>query len=158
MKTLTLTLNPREWIHNLGLATRNTALGILDTFRNPRLLIGIGASVLLHASLLLMLFINHAGKTVDENTDTWEIVPIIEGNENPRVTKLLNEQTGSPFGKPDEVVNKPLLTPVNPEFQALINIPKDATSTDIEKALAGDLLYINPSRQKSIEQILASYL
>lgn len=156
MKTLTITLNPREWIHNLGLAARNTALGVLDTFRNPRLIIGIAASVLLHASLLLVLFINRAGKTVDEDIGGWEIVSVIDGNENPKVTKLLNDQTGSPFGKPDEVVNKPLLTPVNPEFQALINIPKDATATDMEKALTGDLLYINPSRQKSIEQILAS--
>ncbi len=155
MKTLTLTLNPRGWVQTLGVATRNTFLGIVDTLRNPRLLIGIGVSVLLHASLLLFLVINKAGKAIDDNGDEEQWIPVVVGgNENPKVTRMLKEQGGSPFTTPDDVVNRPLLTPTNPEFQAMVNIPKDAT--DLKEIITGDMLVINISKQKTTEEILAS--
>lgn len=148
MKTLTITLNPRAWLQSLALALRNSFAGLAQILRNPRLWIGIGASLLVHGAIIL-LSLEYNNKAVPANPDSTWSIHIIPGTEHPNVTKVLG-----PAGKPvgiEEGINRPIKSTVADQLQALTKNTIDPTDVS---ALEPHGVMVLARHQLSIAEIL----
>ena len=148
MKTLSITLNPLAWLQSLALALRNTFAGLAQILRNPRLWIGIGASLLVHGAIIL-LSLEYNNKAVPEDPNkVWEVY-IPPGTEHPNVTKVLG-----PAGKPagiEEGINRPIKSTVADQLQALTKNTIDPTDVS---ALEPHGVIVLARHQLSIADIL----
>jgi len=148
MKTLSITLNPLAWLQSLALALRNTFVGLAQILRNPRLWIGIGASLLVHGAIIL-LSLEYKDKAVAEDPNKiWEVY-ISPGTEHPNVTKVLG-----PAGKPtgiEEGINRPIKSTVADQLQALTKNTIDPTDVS---ALEPHGVMVLARHQLSIADIL----
>jgi len=148
MKTLSITLNPLAWLQSLALALRNTFVGLAQILRNPRLWIGIGASLLVHGAIIL-LSLEYNNKAVPANPDSTWSIHIIPGTEHPNVTKVLG-----PAGKPagiEEGINRPVKSTVADQLQALTKNTIDPTDVS---ALEPHGVMVLARHQLSIADIL----
>lgn len=151
MKSLTITLNPREWVESWAAAIRNTLAGIGEALKNPRLWIGITLSFVLHGALLLFTLPQN-GKAVGERVEEPFVIIGPRGNEHPKVTTALITPETRISGETHENVSNPLVT--KPDFgQASTELIKDATSV----ASSSDQwqLVINKDLMESTESILS---
>lgn len=123
MKTLTITLNPRAWLQSWALAMRNSFVGLLQILRNPRLWIGIGASLLVHGAIIL-LSLEYNKAIPEEPYTVWEII-VPPGNAHPNVTKVL--EPGGHSGTTEETINRPIKTSATEELQAMTKNTIDPT-------------------------------
>jgi hypothetical protein len=125
MKTTTITLNPGAWLQSLALALRNTFADVGRMLLNPRLWIGLGSSLLVHAAIIL-LSIEYGNKAVPEDPETmWNIHIPAGGTEHPRVIQIL-EQSGAP-GATNEVSTHPIKLTGAEHLQALTESTIDPT-------------------------------
>ncbi|MCK4334934.1 TonB family protein [candidate division WOR-3 bacterium] len=148
MKTLSITFNPLAWLQSLALALRNTFVELAQILRNPRLWIGIGASLLVHGAIIL-LSLEYNNKAVAEDPNKiWEVY-ISPGTEHPNVTKVLG-----PAGKPagiEEGINRPIKSTVADQLQALTKNTIDPTDVS---ALEPHGVMVLARHQLSIADIL----
>jgi len=148
MKTLSITLNPLAWVQSLALAFRNSFAGLAQILRNPRLWIGIGASLLVHGAIIL-LSLEYNNKAVPVNPDSTWSIHIIPGTEHPNVTKVLG-----PAGRSvdtEEGINRPVKSTVADQLQALTKNTIDPTDVS---ALEPHGVIVLARHQLSIAEIL----
>lgn len=148
MKTLSITLNPRAWVQTLALVLRNSFVGLAQILRNPRLWIGIGASLLVHGAIIL-LSLEYNNKAVPTDPDSTWSIHIIPGTEHPNVTKVLGP-AGRPVGT-EEGVNRPIKSTVAEQLQALTK--NTIAPTDIS-AVEPHGVVVLAKHQLSIAEIL----
>lgn len=123
MKTLIITLNPRAWVQSLALALRNSFVGLVQILRNPRLWIGIGASLLVHAAIILLSL--EYNKAIPEDPGAvWEVV-VPPGTEHPNVAKVL--EPGGYSGSTEEAINRPVKSSAADQLQAMTKSTIDPT-------------------------------
>jgi TonB family protein len=147
MKTLNIALNPRAWVQSWTLALRNSFAGLLQILRNPRLWIGIGASLLVHGAIILLSL--EYNKAIPEDQDgIWELV-VTPGTEHPNVTKFL-EPSGTTPGT-EEAVNRPVKSSAADELQALTENTIDPTDLS---AVESHGVIIITNKQASSEALL----
>ncbi|MBN2378441.1 TonB family protein [candidate division WOR-3 bacterium] len=93
MRVTSIAIDPRKWIDTLGLALRNSGAALWDLCKNPRLWIAVGASLVVHAAILLISVMPE--KVPDVETDSPIIVGISDPTYPPTVPKVINDNSGS---------------------------------------------------------------
>ncbi|MBD3286359.1 TonB family protein [candidate division WOR-3 bacterium] len=149
MKVTSIALNPKKWVTSLSLALRNSGKAFLDFFKSSRLWIAIGASLFVHAAVLLVGFLPQ--DTSAEPVDPGIIIGVPDDpSYPPSVPKepTRTTKTPGPFTAPTnhgEIVDRPEITTaeIDPEVFKLTGLdPKDYI-------IVGD-------KNKSLDEILST--
>jgi len=148
MKTITITLNPREWIVALGLALRNSCAAVLDSFKNPRLWIGIGTSLLVHAVIILLALIQYGGGAVPKTGEDSVILLAPVGDLPPSVVERMAQDRGAGRGS-SEAITRPRTSPASDVIVGRFTLTPDMP----DASLVENMLRI-PEKQLSVDEIL----
>jgi TonB family protein len=147
MKTLSITLNPKAWLAGFGLAVRNTFADAWHSLKNRRLWIGIAASLLVHAVIVILGVVEFGGKPVKSSTEPN--IPVVVPPDVPVHPSVVSEVSQQWGNSKDEGTVLP--RPLDP---SRLSSGEVTITADDAYAWDSDPLIFNPRYVKSVDEIL----
>ncbi|MBN2380884.1 TonB family protein [candidate division WOR-3 bacterium] len=148
-------VTPRTWGKTWALAFANTGRGFVEMFSVPRLWIGIGVSVAIHALFFLFTSGVFTPKGGAEEGEYELEYAVVDESLPPKAQKLLQQQTSSPLSfsttQESEIID---LETKRAPTQAQIRSDEEFDLSYSAGAAGSDVIRINESSQLSTKDIL----
>ncbi|MBD3284991.1 TonB family protein, partial [candidate division WOR-3 bacterium] len=154
VRILGMEINPKTWGKSWALAMVNTGRGFAEMFSVPRLWIGIGVSIAVHALFFLFTSGVFTPKATEGEGEYDMMNVVVDESLPPKAQKILQKQASNPFSvsaTESEVID--LETRQAPS-QAQIRSDEEFDLSGVQSGATGDEIRINKDAAMSTSDLL----